>query len=330
MSLDKLNQAFRRGLVVPAASPDVHLRLDTSELVSPDGVHVLLGEVILLLQSLYGQVMTMVQAGISVVPVVPVSQLMLVVTAVAVAIEEERAPTSPPSQLGIEGVEPGIEGGDGGGAETPPVDASSADYAKALCVARDVLKRYHRGELRTYGAVEGGIALSPLPDVTRFYVASARPGWTPVTTCEGVIDWEGLKGINTPLPEEHQAGVDARIASFNSDGGSVKFEVCHCHKSSRQFERLFEANAQGHRPHNDARLATEAVKEVLGMAATKQWLVRMALNVSRPLLKPTKASFVVTQAFLVGQSREVFHKEVDALIKAATSRPQQLALWDAD
>jgi hypothetical protein len=139
-----------------------------------------------------------------------------------------------------------------------------------------------------------------------------------------------MNGIRVALPVEAQAGVDLRVAEIDGDRRSFRFEPLHCHSTSTQFEDLFMPQVGATKGHLSAKLATENLAIPIGVAMLRKWTIRAALTVRRPLLKPQQASFVVTEAFVVGRNKKAFKQEVEGLLAQATVQPEQMSLWDPE
>jgi hypothetical protein len=200
----------------------------------------------------------------------------------------------------------------------------------ALWLAWRILKRFAAGELQSYDEMDKAISESPVPNLTRQYVATVRSTAPDIVTARGLLRWTGLDGVRDPLPQLEVAGVDVRCWDVSEKSARGTVQVLRLHARSRQYAKILDPIVSNPRPLMiEVDVPAENTRALLEIAMPKGWSIRAVLSIGRRLLMPDRAIFTVIHAELPPQLSPDFCKvQIVGLIDAATAGSQQLGLWD--
>ncbi len=201
---------------------------------------------------------------------------------------------------------------------------------RALWMARDILKRFSAGELQTYDEMTKAISASPMPDLTRRYVAKVRSTDPDIVTARGLLRWTGLEGVRDPLPESAVAWVNIRCWDCSEQSTSAVVQVLRLHSSSNKYSKILDPGAVYPRPLMiDVDVPSEDTRALLEIAMPKGWSIRAVVSVGRLLLSADLPTLTVIHAELPPQlSPEACKMQIDSLIDRATPSQEQPGLWD--
>jgi hypothetical protein len=198
--------------------------------------------------------------------------------------------------------------------------------AAATFLARDILTRFHNGELTTCEELLAEISLSPMPDVTLDFVVNAKTFWRPLQTSLGEVNWGGMEGITGLLASAESAIVEGRILSVDETMKIAKVSVLRCR--TNQFAEDVKGCVPQKETYAKMKIATADTTERMTHLMGSRFAVRLSAAVLRPLAANRKSQLVIGDLCVLETDPARIREATERLNAEVSRRPPQLLFWD--